>query len=238
VRIDGRKNDQLRTIKIQKDFIIYPEGSVLISWGNTKVICNASLEEKVPPFLKGTNQGWITAEYSMLPRSTQTRMIREATQGRLSGRTQEIQRLIGRSLRASVDMTKLGERTIWIDCDVIQADGGTRTASITGSYVAIVLAIRRALEKGILNEDPLKTQVAAVSLGVVNNEILLDLNYEEDSSCEIDINLVMDSDGRIVEIQGTGERGLLTKSQLDKIIKLGWKGIKRIFKIQNQALEK
>jgi len=238
VRVDGRKNDQLRTIKIQKDFIIYPEGSVLISWGNTKVICNASLEEKVPPFLKGTNQGWVTAEYSMLPRSTQTRIIREATQGKLSGRTQEIQRLIGRSLRASVDMTKLGERTIWIDCDVIQADGGTRTASITGGYVALVLAIRKALDKGILTENPLKTQVAAVSLGVVNNEILLDLNYEEDSSCEIDINLIMDSDGRIVEIQGTGERGLLTKSQLDKIIKLGWKGIKRIFRIQNQVLEK
>lgn len=238
MRVDGRKNDQLRTIKIQKDFIIYPEGSVLISWGNTKVICNASLEEKVPPFLKGTNQGWVTAEYSMLPRSTQTRIIREATQGKLSGRTQEIQRLIGRSLRASVDMTKLGERTIWIDCDVIQADGGTRTASITGGYVALVLAIRKALDKGILTENPLKTQVAAVSLGVVNNEILLDLNYEEDSSCEIDINLIMDSDGRIVEIQGTGERGLLTKSQLDKIIKLGWKGIKRIFRIQNQVLEK
>ncbi len=238
MRVDGRKNDQLRPIKIQKDFIIYPEGSVLISWGNTKVICNASLEEKVPPFLKGTNLGWVTAEYSMLPRSTQTRIIREATQGKLSGRTQEIQRLIGRSLRAAVDMTKLGERTIWIDCDVIQADGGTRTASITGAYVALVLALRRALEKGILTENPLKTQVAAVSLGVLNNEILLDLNYEEDSNCEIDINLIMDSDGRIVEIQGTGERGLLTKSQLDKIIKLGWKGIRRIFKVQNQALEK
>lgn len=238
LRKDGRKNNQLRSINIKRDFIIYPEGSVLISWGNTKVICNASIEDKVPPFLKGTNKGWITAEYSMLPRSTQTRMIREATSGKLSGRTQEIQRIIGRSLRAAVDLDKLGERTIWIDCDVIQADGGTRTASITGAYVALVLAIKKGIKDGIFLENPIKTQVAAVSLGVVNDEILLDLNYEEDSNCQVDINLIMDKEGRIIEIQGTGEKGLLTKKQLDNIIKIGWKGIKQIFKIQNKALAK
>ncbi|MCX7770620.1 MAG: ribonuclease PH [Proteobacteria bacterium] len=238
MRKDGRRNNQLRNINIQRDFIIYPEGSVLISWGNTKVICNASIEEKVPPFLKGTNKGWITAEYSMLPRSTQTRMIREASTGKLSGRTQEIQRIIGRSLRAAVDLDKLGERTIWIDCDVIQADGGTRTASITGAYVALALAIERGISNGLFTENPMKTQVAAVSLGVINDEVLLDLNYEEDSNCEVDINLIMDRDGRIIEIQGTGEKGLLTKKQLDKIIMIGWKAIKRIFKIQNKALKK
>jgi len=237
LRKDGRKNNQLRPIIIKKDFIIYPEGSVLISWGNTKVICNASVEEKVPPFLKGTNTGWITAEYSMLPRSTQTRMIRESTSGKVSGRTQEIQRIIGRSLRAAVDLSKLGERTIWIDCDVIQADGGTRTASITGAYVALVLAVEKCLQNGVFSENPMKTQVAAVSLGVLNDEILLDLNYEEDSNCQVDINLIMDREGRIIEIQGTGEKGLLTKKQLDKIIKIGWKAITQIFKIQNKAIK-
>lgn len=236
MRKDGRKNNQLRPINIKRDFIIYPEGSVLISWGNTKVICNASIEEKVPPFLKGSNTGWITAEYSMLPRSTQTRMIREASSGKLSGRTQEIQRIIGRSLRASVNLDKLGERTIWIDCDVIQADGGTRTASITGAYVALAIAVEKGIKNGLFTDNPMKTQVAAVSLGVINDEILLDLNYEEDSNCQVDINLIMDKEGRIIEIQGTGEKGLLTKKQLDKIIKIGWKAIKQIFKIQNKVL--
>lgn len=236
MRKDNRKNDQLRDVKIFKDFIIYPEGSVLISWGNTKVICNASIEEKVPSFLKGTGKGWVTAEYSMIPRSTQTRMIREASQGKLSGRTQEIQRIIGRSLRAAVDMNKLGERTIWIDCDVIQADGGTRTASITGAYVALALAIKKGLHNGIFTENPIINQIAAVSLGIINNEILLDLNYEEDSTCEIDINLVMDKEGKIVEIQGTGERGVFTSTQLEKIVKIGWKGIKKLFKLQKKTL--
>lgn len=236
MRKDGRKFSDLRRIKVTKDFIIYPEGSVLIEFGDTKVICNASIEEKVPPFLKGTGQGWITAEYSMLPRSTQTRMVRESVQGKISGRTQEIQRLIGRSLRAAVDLKKLGERTIWIDCDVIQADGGTRTAAISGGFIALALAIKKGMEKQLFQEDPLKNNIAAVSLGILNGELLLDLNYEEDSTCDIDLNLVMDSQLRIIEIQGTGERGSFSKRDLDKIIKLGTLGIKKIFKIQNRVI--
>lgn len=237
MRGDGRKREQLRPIKVIKNFIKYPEGSVLIEFGDTKVICNASIEDKVPSFLKGTNQGWLTAEYSMLPRSTQTRMSREVNQGRISGRTQEIQRLIGRSLRAALDLTKIGERTIWIDCDVIQADGGTRTASITGGYIALALAVKRGIEMGIFEQNPLKTNIAAISLGIVNNELFLDLNYEEDSSCEIDLNLVMNKEGKIVEIQGTGERGTFSKKELDKIIKVGWRGIQKLFKIQDRVLE-
>lgn len=236
MRNDGRKFFDLRQIKVTKDFVIYPEGSVLIEFGNTKVLCNASIEEKVPPFLKGTGQGWITAEYSMLPRSTHTRMVRESTQGKVSGRTQEIQRLIGRALRAAADLNKLGERSIWIDCDVIQADGGTRTASITGGFIALSLAIKKGLEKGIFTENPIKNMIAAVSLGIVTGELLVDLNYEEDSSCEIDLNLVMDSDGKIIEIQGTGERGSFTKKELDKIVSVGWTAIKKLFKIQEKAL--
>lgn len=236
MRNDGRKLFDLRQIRVTKDFVIYPEGSVLIEFGNTKVLCNASIEEKVPPFLKGTGQGWITAEYSMLPRSTHTRMVRESTQGKVSGRTQEIQRLIGRALRAAADLNKLGERSIWIDCDVIQADGGTRTASITGGFIALSLAIKKGLEKGIFTENPIKNMIAAVSLGIVNGELLVDLNYEEDSSCEIDLNLVMDSDGKIIEIQGTGERGSFTKKELDKIVSVGWTAIKKLFKIQEKAL--
>lgn len=236
MRSDGRKISDLRQIKVTKDFVIYPEGSVLIEFGNTKVLCNASIEEKVPPFLKGTGQGWITAEYSMLPRSTHTRMVRESTQGKVSGRTQEIQRLIGRALRASADLNKLGERTIWLDCDVIQADGGTRTASITGGFIALCLAVKKGIEKGIFTENPIKNKIAAVSLGIVNGDLLVDLNYEEDSSCEIDLNLVMDSDGKIIEIQGTGERGSFTKKELDKIVSVGWTSIKKLFKIQEKAL--
>lgn len=236
MRNDGRKFSDLRPVKVTKNFVIYPEGSVLIEFGNTKVLCNASIEEKVPSFLKGTGQGWITAEYSMLPRSTQSRMLRESTQGKVSGRTQEIQRLIGRALRAAADLNKLGERSIWIDCDVIQADGGTRTASITGGFIALSLAVARALEKGVLSENPIKNKIAAVSLGIVNGELLLDLNYEEDSSCEIDLNLVMDSEGKIIEIQGTGERGSFTKKELDKIVTLGWKGIQKLFKIQEKVI--
>lgn len=236
MRTDVRLPNKIRAITVTKNYSIYPEGSVLIECGNTRVLCNATIEEKVPPFLKGTGQGWITAEYSMLPRSTQTRMIRESTQGKISGRTQEIQRLIGRSLRAAVDMSKLGERTIWVDCDVIQADGGTRTTSITGGYIAVALAIETGIKKGFFMENPIKNQIAAVSLGIVKGELLLDLNYEEDSSCEIDLNLVMDSQNRIVEIQGTGERGVFTKKELDKIIKLGSEGIKKLFKIQEKVI--
>ncbi len=238
MRKDGRKFSDLRKIRVTKNFIVYPEGSVLIEFGRTKVICNASIEEKVPPFLKGTGQGWVTAEYSMLPRSTQTRMVRESVQGKLSGRTQEIQRLIGRALRASVNLSKLGERTIWIDCDVIQADGGTRTASITGGYIALCLAIEKGLKTGLFTENPLICKVAAVSLGIVNKELLLDLDYGEDSTCETNLNLVMDSFGRIIEIQGTAEKEGFTKTELDRIIKLGWQGIKRLFKIQEKVLKR
>lgn len=237
MRKDGRDRHALRPVKVTKNFIKYPEGSVLIEFGDTKVLCNASIEEKVPTFLKGSNQGWLTAEYAMLPRSTQTRIIRESAQGKVSGRTQEIQRLIGRSLRAAVDLSKFGERTIWIDCDVIQADGGTRTASITGGYIALSLAVKKGMDMGIFIENPIKTNIAAISLGIVNRELLLDLNYDEDSSCDIDLNLVMDSDGKIVEIQGTGEKGSFTKKELDNIFKLGWKGITKLFKIQERVIK-
>jgi len=238
LRVDGRKNDELRQIKITPNFLKYPEGSCLIEWGNTKVICSASIIDGVPPFLKGTGKGWLTAEYSMLPRSTHTRMIRESTQGKISGRTQEIQRLIGRSLRSAIDLSKIGEKTIWIDCDVIQADGGTRIASITGGYVALSIAINKLINDGVLSENPILRQIAGVSLGILNGEILVDLNYEEDSSCEIDINIVMDEKGDMVEIQGTGERGLLSKKDFDKIIKSALKAVKKIMKAQRKAIVK
>ena len=238
MRVDGRKNDELRQIKITPNFLKYPEGSCLIEWGNTKVICSASIIDGVPPFLKGTGKGWLTAEYSMLPRSTHTRMIRESTQGKISGRTQEIQRLIGRSLRSAIDLSKIGEKTIWIDCDVIQADGGTRIASITGGYVALSIAINKLINDGVLSENPILRQIAGVSLGILNGEILVDLNYEEDSSCEIDINIVMDEKGDMVEIQGTGERGLLSKKDFDKIIKSALKAVKKIMKAQRKAIVK
>lgn len=236
MRIDGRKNDELRQIQIIPNFLKYPEGSCLIEWGNTRVICSASIIDGVPPFLKGTGKGWLTAEYSMLPRSTHSRMVRESTQGKISGRTQEIQRLIGRSLRSAIDLSKIGEKTIWIDCDVIQADGGTRIASITGGYVALSIAINKLINDGVLTENPILRQIAGVSLGIMNGEILVDLNYEEDSVCEIDINIVMDEKGDMVEIQGTGERGLLSKNELDKIIKYALKAIKKIMKIQRKAI--
>lgn len=237
MRNDGRKSDELRKIRIISNFLMYPEGSCLIEWGNTKVICSASVLDGVPSFLKGSGKGWLTAEYSMLPRSTQTRMIRESSQGRISGRTQEIQRLIGRALRSAIDLSKIGEKTVWIDCDVIQADGGTRIASITGGYVALSLAINRLLKDGVLLENPIVRQIAGVSMGIYNGEILMDLNYEEDSNCEIDINIVMDENGDMVEIQGTGERGLLTKNNLDKMIKSAYKAIKKIMNIQRKAIK-
>lgn len=236
MRRDGRKHQDLRPIRIISNFLKHPEGSCLIEWGDTKVICAASIVEGVPTFLKGTGKGWLTAEYSMLPRSTHTRMIRESTQGKVSGRTQEIQRLIGRSLRAAINLEKIGERTIWIDCDVIQADGGTRIASITGGYVALVNAVNKILKESIITENPIISQIAGVSLGIKKGNILVDLDYEEDSTCEIDINLVMDERGDMVEIQGTGERGLLTKRDLDKLIKVGYKSISKIMKIQKKAI--
>ncbi len=232
VRSDGRACDQLRRIKITKDFIKYAEGSCLIEFGDTKVICTATVDDRVPPFLNGTGQGWLTAEYSMLPRATAQRNVREAARGKLSGRTQEIQRLIGRSLRASLDLSKLGERTIWIDCDVVQADGGTRTASITGGFIALYLALKKldAL-------DALKGFVSAVSVGIVGGVACLDLNFEEDSSAQIDMNVVMLDAESFVEIQGTAESGTFSKSDLDRLLSLAQKGISEILKIQREVLE-
>ncbi len=237
MRSDGRLSEEIRKIKITKDYLLYPEGSCLIEWGNTRVICAASVVEGVPPFLRGTGKGWLTAEYSMIPRATHTRMVRESSQGKISGRTQEIQRLIGRSLRAAINLDRIGERTIWIDCDVIQADGGTRIASITGGYVALVRAVKKLIAQELITENPIIRQIAGISLGVCNETILLDLNYEEDSSCEIDINLVMDENHDLVEIQGTGERGLLSKKELDRVYSLAKKAINKIMKIQKKAIE-
>ncbi len=232
IRNDGRKPDELRPIKITINYIEHAEGSCLIEFGNTKVICTASVEDKVPPFLQKTGQGWITAEYSMLPRATKVRTVRESARGRLTGRTQEIQRLIGRSLRSCIDLKLLGERTIWIDCDVIQADGGTRTASITGAFVALYIALNNL---GIT--EAVKSFLAAVSVGIVNGVTFLDLNYEEDSIAEVDMNVVMNEDGEFAEIQGTGESGTFTKEQLLEMISLSEKGIKKIIEIQKESLE-
>ena len=233
----GRDNDQLRPITITPNFLSTAEGSALIECGNTKVICTATVEENVPSFLRGKGQGWITAEYGMLPRSTGQRMKREAASGKQGGRTVEIQRLIGRSLRAAVDLVKLGERQIIIDCDVIQADGGTRTASITGGYVALSLAIKYLMENGSLPENPLISQVAAVSVGVVGGVPLLDLNYEEDSGCDSDLNIVMNHKTDIIEIQGTAEGVTFSRLELDKLLSLAEKGIKEIINKQQVAIQ-
>lgn len=230
MRPDGRKNDELRKIKIQKNFIKNADGSVLIELGNTRVICTASIENKVPPFLKDQKKGWITAEYGMLPRSTPVRMLRESTAGRVGGRTHEIQRLIGRSLRAVIDLEKIGERTIWIDCDVIEADGGTRTASITGGYIALKEAISKAISVGMISENPLKDSIAAVSVGIVSGEPRLDLCYAEDSQAEVDMNVVMTGSGKFVEIQGTAEILPFSKENLLQLIALAEKGIREIIK--------
>ncbi|ACL70288.1 ribonuclease PH [Halothermothrix orenii] len=236
LRVDGRKNDQLRDVKISRQYTKYAEGSVLIETGDTKVICTASVEESVPPFLRGQNTGWLTAEYSLLPRSTHSRTIREVARGRLSGRTQEIQRLIGRSLRAVVDLGKLGERTIWVDCDVIQADGGTRTASITGAYVALVDAINYLIEEGVLEESPLNSFMAATSVGVVDGEMLLDLCYEEDFQAQVDMNIVMTEDGRVIEIQGTAEKFPFSRDQMNTLMDLAEKGIRELVSFQKKSL--
>ena len=210
---------------------MHPEGSVLIEFGNTKVICNATVEEKIPRWLRGTGSGWITAEYSMLPRATNTRVQRESTKGKLSGRTMEIQRLIGRALRATIDLEKLGERTIMIDCDVIQADGGTRTASITGAYLALELAIEKLIDERKLKEMPIKAKVAAISVGKVRNELLLDLEYEEDSRADVDINIVMNDKGEFIELQGTGEEATFTQTELLKFIELSKNAFDKLFKL-------
>lgn len=237
VRKDGRSPLELRPVKITRNFIKYAEGSAFIEMGETKVICTASVEEKVPPFLKDTGRGWITAEYAMLPRSTKTRSIRESTAGRIGGRTHEIQRLIGRSLRAVVDLAGLGERTIWIDCDVIQADGGTRTASITGAFVALYDALRYMQEKGMVEKLPIVDAVAAVSVGKVGGLILLDLTYEEDAMAEVDMNLVMTGRGLFVEIQGTAEAYPFSQDELQEMIGVGSAGIRILIEKQKEVLQ-
>jgi len=233
MRPDGRKNDEIRQIKIVREFIKNADGSVLIELGNTRVICTASIENKVPQFLKDQKKGWITAEYGMLPRSTPTRMLRESTAGRVGGRTHEIQRLIGRSLRAVVELEKLGERTIWIDCDVIEADGGTRTASITGGYIALKEAIEKALNAGMITENPIKDTIAAISVGIINNEPRLDLCYAEDSQAEVDMNIVMTGSGKFIEIQGTAEIIPFSRENLLQLLSLAEKGIREIIKFIN-----
>jgi ribonuclease PH len=237
MRVDGREKDQLRSVHIEPNYLKNPEGSVLISVGDTKVICTASIEDRVPPFMRGEGKGWITAEYSMLPRATEQRTMRESTKGKISGRTMEIQRLIGRALRSVVDLETLGERTVWIDCDVIQADGGTRTASITGAYVAMVLAFSKLLEEKKIEQLPVSDFLAATSVGI-DPEIgeILDLNYIEDSKAKVDMNIVMTGSGQYVELQGTGEEATYSKSQLDQLLKLGEKGIKELIQKQQEAL--
>jgi len=232
----GRTSQQLRPVTLTRHFIKHPEGAVLVEFGDTRVICTASVEETVPPFLRGKGTGWVTAEYAMLPRATHTRSSREAAKGKQTGRTLEIQRLIGRSLRAVTDMTKLGERTIYLDCDVIQADGGTRTASITGAYVALSDAINGLLQRGLLTCSPLKEAVAAVSVGIVEGQALLDLDYQEDSGAEVDMNYVMTSSGRFVEVQGTAEAEPFTIEQMDAMRSLAMDGIQQLFVLQQQAL--
>ena len=231
MRNNNRKNDELRELKITKNFIMHPEGSVLIEFGNTKVICNATVEEKVPPFLKGSGSGWVTAEYSMIPRATNVRTQREVNKGKPTGRTMEIQRLIGRSLRSAVDLKKLGERTIIVDCDVIQADGGTRTASITGGYLALETAVEQLINSGLLSQNPVIAKVAAISVGKVKGEILLDLEYSEDSLAEVDMNIVMNSKNEFIEIQGTGEEATFSYDELIKFIEVAKRGFEKLFEI-------
>lgn len=235
-RVDGRRADQLRPVVIERDFIKHAEGSVLIAVGNTKVICTASVEDKVPPFLRGLGEGWITAEYAMLPRATEVRNVREASRGKQGGRTHEIQRLIGRALRAVVDLKAIGERTIWIDCDVIQADGGTRTSSITGAYIALVDALTKLKEQENWETLPITDYLAAISVGIVDGQVLLDLCYQEDSQAEVDLNVVMTGSGKLVEIQGTAEAETFTRQELTAMLDLAESGINELVKIQRRVL--
>jgi ribonuclease PH len=236
-RHDGRQCDQLRSIKLQRGFTRYAEGSVLVTFGETVVLCNASVEEKVPPFMRGNGCGWVTAEYSMLPRSTQTRNDRESARGKVGGRTHEIQRLIGRSLRAVIDFDLLGERTIRLDCDVLQADGGTRTAAITGAYVALSDAVNGLVQQGKLSKNPLKDSLAAVSVGIVAGNAVLDLDYAEDSTAEVDMNFVITGSGLFVEVQGTAEENPFSAAQLDQMRALAVSGCAQLTVMQHQALE-
>ncbi|MCK4910924.1 MAG: ribonuclease PH [Thermodesulfovibrionales bacterium] len=236
MRADGRKPDQLRDVSFTMDYIPPAEGSVLIAIGNTRVICNATIEDKVPPFMKGSGSGWVTAEYSMLPRATDVRTPRESSKGKVGGRTHEIQRLIGRSMRSVVDLKGLGERTIWIDCDVIQADGGTRTASITGAYLCLAHALRYAMDHGMVSRPLLMDHVAAISVGIVGGKALLDLNYGEDFEASVDMNLVMTGQGRFIEVQGTAEGDPFRRSELDELLGLGENGIKDLVEMQKAQM--
>lgn len=236
MRSDGRKPTQLRPLKITPRYIKSADGSVLIEMGDTKVICTAKLEERVPPFLRNSGKGWITAEYGMLPGSSQQRIGRESSRGKIGGRTHEIQRLIGRSLRAITDLRSLGERTVWIDCDVIQADGGTRTASITGAYVALMEAARNWREGGVMNVEPIRDSVAAVSIGIVEGKILLDLCYDEDSKADVDMNFVMTGSGKFIEVQGTAESSPFTKKQMERMAEIAQQGIKELLKSQKKVI--
>jgi ribonuclease PH len=235
-RADGRAPDELRKVEIELGFTDNPAGSVLIRQGRTIVLCTATLDKAVPAWLRGSGRGWVTGEYSLLPGSTDTRTEREAAKGKVSGRTQEIQRLIGRSLRAVTDLNAMGERCIWVDCDVLQADGGTRTAAITGGYVALAAACRRLVEVGLLKQSPLHDTVAAISVGIVDGEILLDLPYAEDSRAEVDMNVVQLGSGRLVEVQGTGESGTFDRKLLDRMLDLAEHGIADLARIQARTL--
>lgn len=236
-RHDNRADNELRAITIETDYLIHPEGSVLITVGNTKVICTATIEDRVPPFLRGSGKGWVTAEYSMLPRATGQRTQREATRGKLGGRTMEIQRLIGRALRAVMDLEALGERTIWVDCDVIQADGGTRTASITGAFVAVAMATEKIVEKHKIKTFPIRDFLAATSVGVLEEgKLVLDLDYVEDSAANVDMNVVMTGAGAFVELQGTGEEATFTREEMNSLVTLAEEGIGQLFSLQKEVL--
>lgn len=236
VRFDGRRRDQIRPVKVTRNFTKHAEGSVLIEMGDTKVICTASVEEKVPPFLKGKGTGWVTAEYAMLPRATHERSPREAVKGKQGGRTLEIQRLVGRALRSVTDLSQLGERSIWIDCDVIQADGGTRTASITGAFLALADACMVLKKKELIKKLPLTDYLAAISVGKVGGEVMVDLAYTEDSMAEVDMNVVMTGRGRYVEVQGTAERTPFTKQDMDEFLMLSWQAIQRLTTVQQELI--
>jgi ribonuclease PH len=236
MRVDGREYNQIRPVTITIDYIKHAEGSVLIEMGDTKVICTATVEEKVPPFMRGQGRGWVTAEYSMLPRATESRNVRESSRGKVSGRTQEIQRLIGRALRSVVDLEALGERTIWLDCDVIQADGGTRTASITGAYVAMVSAMSKLIGKPGVSKLPVTDFLAAVSVGILGEKAHLDLCYAEDSQAKVDMNIVMTGKGKYVEIQGTGEEAPFSPEELQDLLSYGKKGVNDLIAVQKEVL--
>lgn len=236
-RIDGRKMDSLRTIKVKKNYLEYADGSCYIECGSTKIICSATLDAKVPPFMRNQGRGWVTAEYGMLPASCNHRIMRESSKGKISGRTHEIQRLIGRSLRAVVDLEALGEKTVWIDCDVIQGDGGTRTASITGAFIALALLVAKKRQEKILHAPVIKDYVAAVSVGIIDSALLLDLCYAEDSRADVDMNVVMTGEQKLIEVQGTAEGAPFSRAQLDKMLALSKKGINELIALQKKTVK-